>query len=68
MLILIIRFTVDNGYTLLTYNKNGINYCYGRFSGVTNYIALIGRKNPELDKKCVYYGEHPVIAAQKQGT
>ena len=24
---------------------------YGKFSGVTNYIAMIGKKGPELDEK-----------------
>ena len=30
---------------------------YGKFSGVTNYIALAGRKSPDLDERCGYYGE-----------
>ena len=25
---------------------------YGKFSGVTNYIALVGPKGPDLDEKC----------------
>lgn len=28
---------------------------YGKFSGVTNYLALIGKKGPELEQKCGYY-------------
>ena len=30
---------------------------YGKFSGVRNYIAMIGKKGPDLDEKCGYYGE-----------
>lgn len=30
---------------------------YGKFSGVTNYIALIGKKGNALEEKCGYYGE-----------
>lgn len=40
---------------------------YGRFSGVTNYIALAGRKGPKLDEKCGYYGERIVLLAQQLG-
>ncbi|MGN0452218.1 MAG: nitroreductase family protein [Ruminococcus sp.] len=40
---------------------------YGKFSGVTNYIALIGKKNSELDEKCGYYGERLVLKAQQLG-
>lgn len=40
---------------------------YGKFSGVTNYIALIGKKNAELDEKCGYYGERLVLKAQQLG-
>ena len=29
---------------------------YGKFSGVKNYIALIGKKGKELDELCGYYG------------
>ncbi len=34
---------------------------YGKFSGVTNYIAMIGKKGPGLDEKCGYYGERMVL-------
>lgn len=27
---------------------------YGKFSGVTSYLALIGKKGPELEEKCGY--------------
>ncbi|MGM9553676.1 MAG: nitroreductase family protein [Faecousia sp.] len=40
---------------------------YGKFSGVTNYIALIGKKGKELDEKCGYFGERLVLAAQALG-
>lgn len=36
---------------------------YGKFSGVTNYIALIGKKNADLEEKCGYHGERPVLKA-----
>lgn len=39
---------------------------YGKFSGVTNYIALIGPKR-NLDEKCGYYGERLVLLAQQLG-
>lgn len=40
---------------------------YGKFSGVTNYIAMIGSKGPTLDEKCGYYGERLVLLAQQLG-
>ena len=40
---------------------------YGKFSGVRNYIALIGRKDATLDEKCGYYGERLVLKAQQLG-
>ena len=40
---------------------------YGKFSGVTNYIALIGPKGKDLDEKCGYYGERLVLKAQHLG-
>lgn len=40
---------------------------YGKFSGVKNYIALIGRRGGDLDEKCGYYGENIVIGAQLLG-
>lgn len=40
---------------------------YGKFSGVTNYFALVGPKGPELDEKCGYYGERLVLKAQQLG-
>lgn len=40
---------------------------YGKFSGVTNYIALIGPKGPLLEERCGYYGERLVLKAQQLG-
>ena len=40
---------------------------YGRFSGVKNYIALIGKKSADLDEKIGYYGERIVLKAQTLG-
>jgi len=40
---------------------------YGKFSGVTNYIALIGKKGDRLDELCGYYGERLALKAQQLG-
>lgn len=40
---------------------------YGKFSGVTNYIAMIGKKGPNLEELCGCYGEKIVLEAQKMG-
>lgn len=40
---------------------------YGKFSGVTNYIALIGKKGSALEEACGYYGERLVLKAQQLG-
>ena len=40
---------------------------YGKFSGVTNYFALIGKKSDDLSEKCGYYGEQLVLLAQQLG-
>ena len=40
---------------------------YGKFSGVTDYIAMIGKKGADLDEKCGYYGERLVLKAQELG-
>ena len=40
---------------------------YGKFSGVRNYIAMIGKKGPDLEEKCGYYGERLVLKAQQLG-
>ena len=40
---------------------------YDKFSGVTDYIAMIGKKDDELEEKCGYYGEKLVLFAQQLG-
>ncbi len=40
---------------------------YGKFSGVTNYIALIGKKSDRLSEVCGYYGEQLVLLATRLG-
>ncbi|MDE5898312.1 MAG: hypothetical protein K2H09_03485, partial [Treponemataceae bacterium] len=40
---------------------------YGKFSGVRNYIALIGRKSSRLDESAGYYGERLALFAQTLG-
>lgn len=40
---------------------------YGRFKGVTNYIALIGKDGEDLEELLGYYGERLVILAQMLG-
>lgn len=40
---------------------------YGKFSGVSNYFALVGKDNKELDELCGYYGEKLVLFAQTLG-
>ena len=46
---------------------NGFMAHYGKFSGVTNYIAMIGAKSSELSEKCGYFGERLVLKAQQLG-
>lgn len=40
---------------------------YGRFSGVTDYVALVGNKTETLEEKTGYYGEKIVLKAQELG-
>lgn len=40
---------------------------YGKFSGVKNYIALVGKKSVTLDEKLGYYGELLTLKAQILG-
>lgn len=40
---------------------------YGKFSGVTNYIAMIGPKGKDLEEKVGYYGERLVLYTQQLG-
>lgn len=40
---------------------------YGKFSGVKNYVALIGKKGGRLDETIGYYGERIALKAQQLG-
>ena len=40
---------------------------YGKFSGVRNYIVLVGKKGAALEEKSGYYGEKIVLKAQQMG-
>ena len=40
---------------------------YGKFTGVSNYIALVGKKASNLEEKLGYYGEELVLKAQELG-
>lgn len=40
---------------------------YGRFSGVRNYIAVVGPKTAQAEEACGYYGERLVLLAQRLG-
>lgn len=40
---------------------------YGKFSGVQNYFAMIGRKGDSLDEAIGYFGEQLVLKAQMLG-
>ena len=46
---------------------NGFMAHYGKFSGVKNYIAVIGKKDSNLKEKSGYYGEKIVLYAQALG-
>lgn len=55
---------------LVTHEPNafgGMMARYGKFSGVSNYIALIGKRGETLEEKCGYYGERLVLLAQQLG-
>ena len=34
---------------------------YGKFSGVENYIAVVGKKSGDLEERCGYYGQRVVL-------
>ena len=40
---------------------------YGSFSGVKNYIVMVGKKAKDLDERVGYYGEQLVLLAQTLG-
>ena len=42
-------------------------FAYGKFSGVTDYLVMIGQKAPDLDERIGYYGEQLVLYAQTLG-
>lgn len=44
---------------------NGFMAHYGKFSGVRNYIAVVGKK--DCEESCGYYGEKIVLKAQELG-
>jgi len=46
---------------------SGKRASYGKFSGVRNYVALVGKKGADLDEKCGYYGERLVMFAHGLG-
>lgn len=46
---------------------DGIMAHYGKFSGVHNYVALIGKKGANLEEKVGYYGEKVILKAQQMG-
>ncbi len=55
---------------LVTNNKKaftGIMAHFGKFRGVNNYFAMVGKKDELLDEKIGYYGEKLVLQAQKLG-
>lgn len=40
---------------------------YGKFTGVRNYLAIVGKKSADLEEKSGYYGEKIVLLAQSLG-
>lgn len=40
---------------------------YGKFSGVANYVMVVGKKSDTLDYRAGYYGEQLVLFAQAHG-
>ncbi len=40
---------------------------YGSFSGVKNYLVMVGKKAKDLDERVGYYGERIVLLAQTLG-
>ena len=40
---------------------------YGRFENCSNYISLVGKKAPDLEERCGYYGELLALKAQELG-
>ena len=46
---------------------DGLLAHYGKFTGVRNYIAITGKKSPDLDERVGYYGQRLVLLAQTLG-
>ncbi|MCF0197172.1 MAG: nitroreductase [Bacteroidaceae bacterium] len=42
-------------------------FAYGKFSGVTHYLVMVGKKARDLDERIGYYGEQLVLLAQQLG-
>ena len=40
---------------------------YGRFENCSNYISMVGKKAPDLEERCGFYGELLVLKAQELG-
>ncbi len=40
---------------------------YGKFSGVTSYLVMAGKKSADLDERIGYYGERLVLLVQQLG-
>ncbi len=40
---------------------------YGSFRNCANYICMVGKKAPDLEERCGYYGEMLVLKAQELG-
>lgn len=40
---------------------------YGKFTGVRNYLAIVGKKAADLEERAGYYGERIVLLAQGLG-
>ncbi|MBE6990835.1 MAG: nitroreductase [Ruminococcaceae bacterium] len=45
----------------------GVMARYGSFSGVRNYIAVVGKKADDLEERGGYYGQRVVLLAQQLG-
>lgn len=57
-----LQLILQNGGAFQHFGKS-----YGMFSGVENYIALIGKNEPNLNEKLGYYGEKIVLEATRLG-
>ena len=40
---------------------------YGKFENCNNYIAMVGKKAPDLEERCGFFGESLVLKAQELG-